>query len=358
VSATPTVPPRAAPLSRLAAAAASFDDADSRARRSRQGGDADSVSDLKLDGLERIRREIDPTRTVNRSPVVARICVGVATRGRPTEVQRLVQRLRQQTLSPQAIIIACVSGSDVGALTEGDELKILPGPAGLARQRNRVLANLPDDCEFVVFFDDDFWPRRDWLSVVFEAFRRDPALACVTGNVVADGILGPGLSYADAERAVDCNPSTLPGWRIERFSPYGCNMAFRRSAIDGLQFDERLVLYGWLEDLDFGARVARDRGGLIKLGAAIGAHLGVKGGRVSGRRLGYSQVMNPFYMNRKGTLSARGALRQVFRNVCANAAKSLWSEPYVDRRGRLLGNFIGFADLMRGRCTPERAERL
>ena len=90
----------------------------------------------------------------------------------------LVGRLRQQTLRPEVIIIACVSRSDVGGLAESDELKILVGPAGLARQRNRALAALPDACEFVVFFDDDFWPRRDWLAVVvatFLASRRLPA---------------------------------------------------------------------------------------------------------------------------------------------------------------------------------------
>jgi hypothetical protein len=293
-----------------------------------------------------------------RAPDAARVCVGLATRGRPIEVQRIVERVRQQTLRPQQIVVACVNQGDVGELEESDDLMIAIGPPGLARQRNRVLANLAPDCEFVVFFDDDFWPRRDWLGVVVEAFRRDPDLACVTGNVVADGILGPGLSYAAAERAVDGEPSTPPQWRIDGYSPYGCNMAFRRSAIDGLRFDERLVLYGWLEDFDFGARVARGRGRLVRLGAAIGAHLGVKGARVSGLRLGYSQVMNPFYMRRKGTLSARGALRQILRNVCANAAKALWPEPYVDRRGRLLGNFIAVGDLARGRCTPERAERL
>jgi hypothetical protein len=294
----------------------------------------------------------------SRAPETPRVCVGLATRGRPVEVQRIVERLRQQTLRPQAIVVACVDQGDVGELEESDDLTIALGPAGLARQRNRVLANLPPDSEFVVFFDDDFWPRRDWLGVVVEAFRRDPALACVTGNVVADGILGPGLSYAAAQRAVDGDPSVLPQWRIDGYSPYGCNMAFRRSAVEELRFDERLVLYGWLEDLDFGARVARRRGRLVKLGAAIGAHLGVKGGRVSGRRLGYSQIMNPFYMRRKGTLSARGALRRVLRNVCANAVKSLWPEPYVDRRGRLVGNFIAVGDLALGRCTPERAERL
>lgn len=308
------------------------------------------------DFTRQARASLDPARQPF-ALAAARVCVCVATRGRPDEVERLVGRLREQTLRPQAIVIACVSRADVGALADDAQVKIVTGPAGLARQRNRALAAAPDDCEIAVFFDDDFWPRRDWLAVVAAAFRADPTLACVTGNVVADGILGPGLTYAEAERAVDGGPSARPTWRIDGYSPYGCNMAFRRSAIGGLHFDERLVLYGWLEDYDFGARVARS-GRLIKLGAAIGAHLGVKGGRVSGRRLGYSQIMNPFYMRRKGTMSPRGALRQALRNLCANAAKSLWPEPYVDRRGRLLGNFIAIDDLVRGRCTPERAERL
>jgi hypothetical protein len=134
-------------------------------------------------------------------------------------------------------------------------------------------------------------------------------------------------------------------------------MAFRACAIGEQRFDERLVLYGWLEDRDFGARVARD-GRLIKLGAALGAHMGVKRGRVSGRRLGYSQIVNPAYMRAKGTMSARDAARQALRNVVANLTKSLTPEPYIDRRGRVLGNARGLFDLARGVCEPERAERL
>ena len=289
--------------------------------------------------------------------VAARVCVAVATRGRPVEVRRLIERLREQTLRPQAILIACVDRRDVAGVESDDDVTVLVGPPGLARQRNRALAALPDDCEFVAFFDDDFWPRRDWLAAVVAAFRRDLGLAGVTGNVVADGILGPGLSYAEAERAVDGATLVSPSWEIDGYSPYGCNMAFRRSAVAGLAFDERLVLYGWLEDYDFGARVSRS-GRLAKLGAAIGAHLGVKRGRVSGRRLGYSQVMNPFYLRRKGTMSRRAALRQTLRNLCANAAKSLRPEAFIDRRGRLIGNFIAIADVIRGRRTPERAEEL
>ena len=149
----------------------------------------------------------------------ARVGVCVATRGRPAEVARLVGRLREQTLRPEAIVVACVSRSDVGGLADDDEVQIVAGPAGLARQRNRALAALPDACEFAVFFDDDFWPRRDWLAEVVAAFRADPTLACITGNVVADGILGPGLTYAEAERAVDGDPDAAADLADRRLQP-------------------------------------------------------------------------------------------------------------------------------------------
>ena len=228
---------------------------------------------------------------------------------------------------------------------------------GLTRQRNAILDNLAADTEYVVFFDDDFVPDHRWLEIVTDQFETDASLVCITGNVVADDILGPGLSFAQAVAAVEAADRSDAGWRLEAFSPYGCNMAFRVSAVGSRRFDERLVLYGWLEDRDFGARVGQN-GRSIKLGAALGAHMGVKRGRVSGLRLGYSQIVNPAYMRAKGTMSARAATRQALRNVAANLAKSLWPEPYIDRRGRLVGNARALFDLARGVCEPERAERL
>jgi hypothetical protein len=91
---------------------------------------------------------------------------------------------------------------------------------------------------------------------------------------------------------------------------------------------------------------------------ALGVHLGVKRGRVSGRKLGYSQVINPLYLVRKKTMPLRDALRHVVRNVASNMVRSFAPEPWVDRRGRLRGNLIGVCDFLRGRLTPERAERL
>jgi hypothetical protein len=97
---------------------------------------------------------------------------------------------------------------------------------------------------------------------------------------------------------------------------------------------------------------------VVKIDSALGVHLGVKSGRVPGRKLGYSQVINPWYLWRKGSMSTGAAARHVIGNVLSNFVRSFASEPYVDRPGRLRGNIIGFFDLLRGRLTPERAEEL
>jgi hypothetical protein len=132
-------------------------------------------------------------------------------------------------------------------------------------------------------------------------------------------------------------------------------MAFRLSAIGDLRFDERLVLYGWLEDRDFGAALAKRGGRLIKSASARGVHMGVKSGRVAGNRLGYSQIVNPIYMLGKGTMTFSQVTGQIFRNVSSNIVGVVKPEPFVDRRGRLRGNLQGFADVLRGRVEPERA---
>jgi hypothetical protein len=48
----------------------------------------------------------------------------------------------------------------------------------------------------------------------------------------------------------------------------------------------------------------------------------------------------------------------LFQNIASNAVRSLWSEPDIDRRGRLVGNLVAFADLLRGQIDPQRIESL
>lgn len=287
-----------------------------------------------------------------------RVCVGIATKGRPDQLAAMLDNLAAQTLKPHAILVCCTEPRDAGPIAADPNVTVIYREPGLPRQRNGILDTMPEDTDWIVFFDDDFYPDPHWLETVSDTFLSDPGIACITGYVVADGIMGPGFTREEALARIAAHDPTDDSWITEDESPYGCNMAFRRAAIEGLRFDERLVLYGWLEDRDFGGAVAQRGGRRVKIGRAYGVHLGTKGGRVSGRKFGYSQVMNPIYLRRKRTMTTRQAIGQISRNVMANIAKSARPEPYVDRRGRLLGNLIAALDLLRLRLTPERAASL
>jgi hypothetical protein len=70
--------------------------------------------------------------------------------------------------------------------------------------------------------------------------------------------------------------------------------------------------------------------------------------------LGYSQIANAVYLARKGTVPRSHLAHLVVKNLLSNSLRSLRPEPFVDRRGRLLGNILALADLVRGRISPER----
>lgn len=125
----------------------------------------------------------------------------------------------------------------------------------------------------------------------------------------------------------------------------------------GIMFDERVALYEWYEDIDFTCRLGAF-GRIVRLEAARGVHLGIKSGPVSGRRFGYPQVLNPVYLWRKRTYPASHALRTMLRHLAINAARSLWPEPYGDRRGRLIGNALAIVDLLEGQVQPEKVHDL
>ena len=59
-----------------------------------------------------------------------------------------------------------------------------------------------------------------------------------------------------------------------------------------------------------------------------------RAGARSGKRLGYSQVVNPVYLTRKGTMKSGMAADLIVRNVVSNLLRSLKPEPWIDRRGR------------------------
>ncbi len=302
-----------------------------------------------------------PPSASDPAPAAARLAVVVASLGRPDAIGDLLHALAGQTQPPEHVLLSVTSARDLpDGLTERNRLTILTGPKGSCAQRNLALAHLPADCDIVLFCDDDYLPSRFMAERLRAFFAAHPDIVGASGRLLADGAHGPGVTLADAQAMIaahdsEAAPPLVP--RREHYGLYGCNMAFRRAAIEGLRFDERLPLYGWQEDIDFSAQAARG-GRIVGTHAFAGVHRGVKHGRSSGVRVGYSQVVNPIYLARKGTMRTKYALRIIARNMAANVRRSVRPEPWIDRRGRVAGNWLGLIDLLRGRITPERIERL
>jgi hypothetical protein len=287
-----------------------------------------------------------------------KITVAIATAGRPGVLEAMLLNLASQVRRPDRVIVCAPEPSDVEGLSvQGLDLQIKLGVRGSCIQRNIIIQeSLGDDV--IVFFDDDFIAAPEYLASVAQVFARNADVAVATGHVIVDGIIGPGLSLEDAKAAVAADGGGS-GQLEEVYNGYGCNMAVRVAALreHSIFFDEALPLYGWLEDVDLSRRLSRF-GRIVRMSDARGVHLGVKRGRQRGNRLGYSQVANPYYLARKGTLSWGRALRQIGRNLAANAARSLHPEPYVDRRGRVAGNAKALFHLITGKLDPRRVLEL
>tara|TARA_Y100000296_G_scaffold53392_1_gene61162 strand:+ start:7117 stop:8004 length:888 start_codon:yes stop_codon:yes gene_type:complete len=290
---------------------------------------------------------------------MSRLIIGIATCGRPGVLADSLAELVSQTQTPDKVLLSPIDESkdlDLSSLPAQltKLIQVLSGPPGLTSQRNTILKELePDD--IVLFLDDDFVMHPTYCAELLSLFNDQPEIGGHAGSVIADGVNTGGI---ETQEAVDILQKTeLP--KEKRFwshgTTYGCNMAFRASVLiaHNIRFDEQLPLYGWFEDLDFSAQVHK-YATVVNSNFCIGVHLGTKAGRSPGLRLGYSQVVNPIYLARKGTMSWRHALKNVAQRIIANTVRSFPPEPWVDRSGRLKGNIKALFELIIGKASPKR----
>jgi succinoglycan biosynthesis transport protein ExoP len=289
--------------------------------------------------------------------------VGIATAGRREILSRALDLLANQSRPPDRLLISRMTSSDVdeAALERFPaSTLVLDGATGLTAQRNKILS-AAKDADIVVFFDDDFFVCDSYLANLETLFLAHSNIVAATGRVLADGASGPGLSAEEGLRILSSRSSReSDGDQFsECYGTYGCNMAFRAAPIrlNNILFDENLPFYGWQEDIDFSRQLAR-HGLIVKANNLQGVHLGSKLGRTSGVRFGYSQIANPVYLIRKGTISWKRAANLMWRNIAANLVHSLSPEPWIDRRGRLKGNVLAAVDLVLGRSSPRRILQL
>lgn len=290
-----------------------------------------------------------------------KIAIAIATAGRKGVVAETIGLLANQSRMADELLVCPAREEDFDpACLRGyaGEVRVVRGPVGLPLQRNVLLD--ATDADVVIFFDDDFLPSSDYVAEVETLFSISPEVVVATGKLLADGILGPGIVYEEGVRILErAGPNVGLHSLRATYNGYGCNMAIRMQAVrdHGIRFDERLPLYAWLEDVDFSRQLAL-HGRVVQVPRLRGVHLGTKGtGRSPGRRLGYSQVANPLYLARKGTMRWSLALKHMAKNLLANSMRSLSPEPWVDRRGRLAGNCLAMWDCVRGQVDPQRILR-
>lgn len=285
------------------------------------------------------------------------VTVGIATSGRPEILGLLLKRLEEQTCKADEVIIVASKLSDIPtAASQYQNITALIDEGGLTAKRNRIL-DRAQNSDYIFFFDDDFVPDNAFIESMAKEFDQDLTIVAQTGLVVRDGITTEGIDFFEAIKALESHAETinneLKQTSCSVYNAYGCNMAFRGIVIksNGITFDENLPLYGWLEDVDFSRSIAKY--GKIQYNPyAKGVHLGTKLSRQSGVRFGFSQIVNPIYLSMKGTMSWRRALAQISRNLAMNVFKSVSPEPYVDRKGRLIGNFKGVLSVLKGDINP------
>jgi GT2 family glycosyltransferase len=288
-------------------------------------------------------------------PERLRIHVIVPTYARAETVCKLARHLSGQSRPPDGILIVGTRDEDVeGVASANPDARVIIAPAGSCCQRNTGIDLIRKESDVVVFFDDDFVPAHDYIEAVEAILLADPDIAGLTGALVDDGIMHDPIPFEHAVHRLEVENErpSQSGWELRK-SLYGCNMVIRLSALGELRFDENLPLYGWMEDVDVTYQLGH-RGKLIRAPEITGIHLGVRAGRQPGMRLGYSQIANIVYLYRKGTMQPDIGWRQLLMNLSANLVRSIAPEPHVDRRGRLKGNLLAIADLLRGRLDPRR----
>jgi glycosyltransferase involved in cell wall biosynthesis len=286
-----------------------------------------------------------------------RVAVLLATKGRPQAAAQLIRLLEAQSVAPSIVVVSATATSDIAQHPPTNlNVEYIFGSAGLTAQRNRALERVRACADVAIFFDDDFAPAKDWIEQCAQLFVSESSIAGANGVVIRDGAKKRPLSWEEAQHAIATLRPMSP-LLSDIGDLYGCNMAFRLSAIGDLQFDERLVLYGWLEDKEFSRKAAK-KGRLVESNLLVGVHLGLQAGRISGKKYGYSQIVNAWYLYKKGVLSRDEVSFHVLKALIVNAAKTLRPERHIDRRGRLHGNLIGVTHLLSGACRPERAAEL
>ena len=275
--------------------------------------------------------------------------------GRGLILGEMLSRLDHQIKKPEQVLVVVSSEADLPEKFP-DYVEVIFSEKGSCVQRNVGIEHCRTDSEIILFIDDDTFLHPTYIDFLGRIFAENPDVGGVSGHLLRNG----DVSIDEADRLLlDCDATFESLLSQGHF--YGCNFTVRRSMLGGLRFDERLVLYGWLEDADFSMNFGQI-GKICYASALKAVHLGfASGGRTNHIRFGFSQVMNPYYLYRKNR--PLFPLSEVIKNhwlrgVPANLIKGISGANKKWRRDRFRGNLIAFRFILMRKIIPEYAATL
>lgn len=302
-----------------------------------------------------------------------RLSVVICTKDRHVELAACLESLARQTRLPTEVVV--VDASDVAPDRVVDAFRRRVAPAcdvtlvraqpGLTRQRNIGLDAATG--AVVLFLDDDVVLEPDYLAELVAVYERDREgrIGGVGGAIVPD----PTLRESRVQRALQRlfllpaygrgrvkrsgYPEYLLSPRVETAVDFlsGCNMSFRREALAGLRFDERLDGYSHGEDLHFSYQVSR-RWRLVLTPRARLDHRETGGGRPTKSGREEMAVFN-HYLFFRGQIARRPLDWLVY--LWAALGRVFWTV-WHPGAGRLRGVLSGYTrvarDLSRRPAAP------
>lgn len=229
-------------------------------------------------------------------------------------------------------------------------MELLIAPPGLCAQRNAALRTIRDREGVIFFFDDDVEIETHYAEKMLQLFQQRPEVSLASGINLGSGTRPGSLTRESARELIKARlaASVTSGVRPAR-TGMGSRLAFRASLLGSVQFDERLPLYGYLEDYDFSLQ-CRKFGDVVVNEECLMVHIETAAGRIGTRPRGYSEIVNPIYIYRKkmGAEFGRtvaGALKRTLRNFlrCTD----------LNGRRQLEGNLIAWGRVIAGKTDPE-----
>ncbi len=293
-----------------------------------------------------------------------KIAFVIATKDRPTELQRMLKSLEAQSYQPDQVVIVDGGNQHVNHVVKEfpnldiKYLRCIP-PSG-SRQRNIGIEAVNPEITLIGFLDDDVELKKDAIEKMISFWSNtNKDVGGVSFNLINHPtIFASSLKYSslfsklrlysnERGKVLKSGFHTMVGKVDETIYTdwiSTCASVWRREVLERYGFDEWFEGYSYLEDLDLSYSIRKKWKLAIVAGARFYHHLSLKG-RGSGFQFGKREVINRLYFVRKhNELSTFFCVLALLGRVFVSILLIFKERRPVYYIQRIFGNFRGFLE--------------